>query len=96
MDENVIFYKTFSIVLGCYALFIMFVLPIIHRKMRMYGDRLDILKLINVVALGLGFSGFMGIISRGTDSMFIMAVIALVLIGSSIVVFREFFIYLFK
>lgn len=96
MDENVIFYKTFSIVLGCYALFIMFVLPIIHRKMRMYGDRLDILKLINVVALGLGFSGFMGIISRGTDSTFIMIIIALVLTGSFAVVFRETFSYLLK
>lgn len=96
MDGNDVFYKTFSIVLGCYALFIMFVLPIIHRKMRMYGDRLDILKLINVVALGLGFSGFMGIISRGTDSTFIMIVIALVLTGSFAVVFRETFSYLFK
>lgn len=96
MDEQGVFYKTFSIVLGCYALFIMFALPIVHRKMRMYGDRLDILKLINVAALGLGFSGFMGIVSRGTDSTLIMAVIALILIGSFIVVFREFFIYLFK
>ena len=96
MDGNDVFYKTFSIVLGCYALFIMFVLPIIHRKMRMYGDRLDILKLINVVALGLGFSGFMGIISRGTDSTFVMIVIALVLTGSFAVVFRETFSYLFK
>ena len=96
MDENVIFYKTFSMALGCYALFVMLTLPIIHRKMRMHGDSVDTLKLINIVALGVGLSMFLGIMNRGTDSTFIMIIIALVLTGSFAVVFRETFSYLFK